>query len=88
MTKKRFFVTLVLSFLVWFVSIFVQAFTAYNAPLTLLGSGCQLTGFPVALCIYTSDIGAPFWSIHILNVVIWFWVIHFFWGFFSKKKTS
>lgn len=86
-SKKRFLLTLGLSILIWYVSVVIQGITGVNAPFGILGSGnvCNLTGFPVAQCIYSSSLGMSVWVINLINIVIWFWVIHFFWNLFARK---
>ena len=86
-SKKRFFVTLGLSIIIWLVSIIVQGLTLHNVTFSLLGSSCQLTGFPIALCMSGSLGEIPFWVVHIINIFFWFWVIHLFWGWFEKRQS-
>lgn len=88
-SKKRFLITLGLSILIWYVTVIIQGIVGINAPFGILGSGntCNLTGFPIAQCIYSSNSSSMLvWTINIINVIIWFWVIHFFWNLFSSKK--
>lgn len=85
-SKKRFFITLGLSVGVWVISIVVQAATLYKVTFSLLGSSCQLTGFPIAECLRGEPGQLPFWVIHLLNITFWFWVIHLLWSWFEKRK--
>lgn len=87
-SKKRFLVTLGLSVVVWLVTIVIQGMTLYKVTFSLLGSSCQLTGFPIADCISSGSGTIPFWVIHLINVLFWFFIIHLFWGWFSKKGSS
>lgn len=86
-SKKRFFVTLGLSVVVWLVSIVIQGITLYKVTFSLFGSSCQLTGFPIADCIRSGSGYLPFWVIHIINIFFWFFVIHLFWGWFEKSRN-
>lgn len=83
-SKKRFFITLGLSVLVWGISGVIQALTGFSNYFTVFHS-CSLTGYPIALCLSSNDqykvILAAF-----ANVIFWFWVIHLFWGWFQKSR--
>lgn len=85
--KKRILVTLFLSIIIWFISVLVQVFTGYNAKLSIFGPSCQLTGFPIAKCIYDGQSQLSGWFVALLNLFFWFWVIHLFWGWFSKPRS-
>lgn len=86
---KRFLVTLGISVGVWLVSVFIQFFTLYNVKFTLFSSNaCQITGFPIAQCIYSSSDQLPFWLIDFANIFFWFWVIHLFWNWVDKGKSK
>lgn len=85
-SKKRFFVTLGISVLVWLVSVVVQGLTLFKVTFSILGSNCQLTGYPIAYCVQNDSV-IPFWIVHVINVFIWFWLIHLFWGWFEKNKN-
>lgn len=83
-TKKRFFVTLGLAVGIWVITIFVQFALGINVKFGLFsGDSCQLTGFPIADCLYQSS-KIPFWIIHIFNILFWFILIHFI-GKFVKR---
>lgn len=83
-TKKRFFITLGLSILVWYGSVVAQGISGYNAPFNILFSGsiCKVTGFPVVACLY----GGSVWLVNIINISFWFWVLHFTWHWFDKGR--
>lgn len=87
-SKKRFFITLGLSIVIWYITVIIQGIVGFNAPFNLLASGsnCQLTGFPIAQCIYSSSNRISVWLVNLINIMVWFWVIHFLWGLFSKKR--
>lgn len=86
-SKKRFFITLGLSVGVWLVSGFVQVlinkgeFGSY-----VFGTGCELTGYPISLCISNND-RQKFILIVLANIMFWFWVIHLFWHWFEKRDN-
>ncbi len=87
---KRFLITLGLSVGVWLLTVVIQGITLYKVTFSLLGSSCQLTGFPIAKCVSGSSGEVPFWVIHIINILFWFWVIHLLWGgvnWFNKSKN-
>ena len=85
-SKKRFFVTLGLSVLVWVVSNFIQLFDSgyWPAGFSLLGSSCTVTGYPIALCLAGYE-KAKIVLVYLVNIFFWFWVIHLFWGWFEKR---
>ena len=84
-SKKRFFVTLGLSGLIWMVSGVVQALIGFSEYFTVFHK-CSLTGYPIALCLPSNDqIKVVLFSG--INILIWFWVIHLFWGWFQKRKS-
>lgn len=84
-SKKRFFVTLGLSVVVWLVSGLIQALTGFSNYFTVFHK-CSLTGYPIALCISSND-QIKVVLVSIANIIIWFWVIHFFSiHFFFKGK--
>lgn len=87
LSKKRIGIELVMSIGIWLISLFIQVLTLYNIPVNLLGSSCQITGFPVAMCVYGRQGGFPFWGIHLINISFWFVVINLFWGWFKKAKN-
>lgn len=87
-SKKRFLVTLGLSGVIWYVTVIIQGITGYNAPFNLLSSGssCQITGFPIAQCIYVSSGKSSVWMINLLNILLWFWFVHLFSSFLFRPK--
>jgi len=84
-SRKRFFLTLGLSILIWLVSGLAQVllnrgeFGAY-----IFGMGCEITGYPIAQCV-SSNQTLRILLTYIVNVFFWFWVIHLFWGWFNKR---
>ncbi len=84
-SKKRFFVTLGISVGVWVVSGVIQALTGFPQYFTVFHK-CSLTGYPIALCLSSND------QIKVVlvsgaNILIWFWIIHLFWGWFQKRNN-
>lgn len=84
-SKKRFFITLGLSVVVWYGSVLVQGISGYNAPFNIPFSGsiCKVTGFPIATCLD----GRSVWVVNAINMLFWFWVIHLFWNWFEKRRS-
>lgn len=85
LTKKRFLITLGLSVMVWVFSVVFQALIEaprYIAFFTQ--SSCSATGYPITQCIK----GTPDFFIYLINVLFWFFIIHLFWGWFEKRKSS
>lgn len=84
---KRFFITLGLSIAVWLASGLFQALTNKGEfGSYIFGTGCELTGYPVALCISNND-RVKFLLVIFANVLLWFWVIHLFWKWFEKRTV-
>lgn len=84
---KRFLMTLGVSVGVWLISGFVQALTNKGEfGSYIFGIGCELSGYPIALCISNND-RIKLFLVIIVNIVLWFWVIHLFWGFFEKRRS-
>ena len=85
-SKKRFFLTLGLSILVWVVSNFIQLFNPnyWPAGFSLLGGSCTVTGYPVALCLPGYE-KAKILLVYLINIIFWFWVLHFAWNWFEKR---
>lgn len=86
--KKKFLITLVFSIVIWFISVLIQGFTGFNAILSIFGPSCQLTGFPIATCLFNGPGQFSGWMLSLLNIFFWFWVIHLFWGWFSKPRSE
>lgn len=82
---KRFFITLGLSVVVWLVSGLIQALIGFSDYFTIFHK-CSLTGYPIALCI-SSNNQIKVILVSIINVVIWFWVLHFVWKWFDKRGS-
>lgn len=86
-SKKRFFITLGLSILVWLISGLVQMllnkgeFGSY-----VFGTSCEITGYPIARCV-SSYLKLEIILNYLINVIFWFWVIHLFWGWFQKSRN-
>ncbi len=84
-SKKRFFITLSLSILIWLVSVFLQGIMFYKVRLNLFSaSSCEITGFPIADCVYDNTKAG---LIQLVNIFFWFWGVHLFWGWFDKRKS-
>lgn len=87
---KRFFITLGISIVVWVVSMFVQALFAtddFKNSFSLLGSSCEVTGYPIALCLSKNKV-FQILAIYLVNIFFWFWIIHLFWNWFEKKTGN
>lgn len=84
-TKKRFFVTLGLSVAVWLITAIFQAFGTFGKYVSMFSSGCQVTGYPVDVCMIEGPNIPPIVVI-IVNILFWFWGIHFFWSFFKGRS--
>ena len=54
-SKKRFFLTLGLSILIWLVSGAIQAMVGFSDYFKI-SHACSLTGYPIAFCISNNDI--------------------------------
>lgn len=81
---KRFFITLGLSVGLWLVSGLIQALVGFSDYFTVFHK-CSLTGYPIALCISSND-QTKVVLVSIVNIAIWFWGIHLFWGWFEKRQ--
>lgn len=85
---KRFLVTLGVSVGVWVVTNFVQLFSSsWPAGFSLLGGACTVTGYPLAFC-FSAQEKAKIIPIYFINILIWFWVLHFAWNFFDKRRKQ
>jgi len=80
---KRFLITLGLSMVVWVISGIVQALVGFSNYFTIFHS-CSLTGYPIALCISSND-QIKVVLVSGVNIVLWFWVLHFAWNWFEKR---
>jgi len=83
-SKKRFLVTLGLSILIWLVSGVIQAMVGFSDYFKI-SHACSLTGYPIALCISNNNL-AKVNLISLVNITIWFWVLHFAWKWFEKRS--
>ncbi len=86
-SKKRFFITLGLSVVVWLVSIMVQFFLKgdnVKYGFFIFSKSCEVTGYPLARCIPDYDKGQIYLS-YLINIFFWFWVIHLLLGKWFKK---
>ncbi len=83
--SKRMVGILALSVLVWFVSGFIQVFLGWSE--SFMGyRGCNLTGFPIALCILGND--GLVWAVSIANILIWFVVLQFLGKYVGEKNRN
>lgn len=86
MTKKRFFVVLGISIIIWSVSSFIQIFVVdgWQLGFSLLGGSCTVTGYPLAFCLPEQQ-----WlkvkGLYAVNIVFWFWAVHLSWRRFKKR---
>lgn len=80
-SKKRFFITLGLSVVVWLVTVVVQGYITFAKYIGTFSTGCPATGYPIDICIIQGPYIPPTVIIFI-NILFWFWVIHLFWGWF------
>lgn len=84
-SKKRFFVTLGLSILIWIGTAFIQVFDTEEWNFLLLGgTSCSATGFPIRECISSGNNGLLI-SIGLVNLTFWFLIINLL---FLFKKIS
>lgn len=81
---KRFLITLGVSVVVWLVSGMTQALIGFSDYFSIFHS-CSLTGYPIALCVSSND-QTKVVLISVVNIIIWFWVLHFAWNFFDKRS--
>ncbi len=84
-SKKRFFVTLGLSVVVWLVSGIFQMIVQQDRTLGFFsfGGSCEITGYPIALCISSND-ERKFYLVSLINITLWFWGIHLLGKWFKK----
>ncbi len=86
-SKKRFFITLGLSVLIWGLSTTAQLFNPANKTSLGgfgLGSSCRLTGYPIAQCINIDNF-SQFGILTLINILFLFWVLSLFWKLFGKR---
>jgi len=88
MSKKSFILILVLSVIFWITSGAIQFIISFSPY-----SSCELTGYPIALCINPQSIFTII-SIYVVNIALWFLAIWIIWQlilisirrWFSKGK--
>lgn len=70
-SKKRFFLTLGLSIIIWIISNFIQLLdnNYWSGGFSLLGNLCTLTGYPIALCLSHHKI-LKILGVYILNILL------------------
>jgi hypothetical protein len=85
--KKRFFITLGLSILIWIISFFIQALnpTYWSGGFMDAGGGCSATGYPLDTCRMPGNI--PSVLAVLVNIVFWYWLVHLISGVFFKKSS-
>lgn len=88
-SKKRFFITLGLSIGVWVISGLVQIVIQQDRTYGFFsfGGSCEITGYPIALCISSND-NTKFIIVSLVNILLWFWIIHLFWNWFDKRGSK
>lgn len=88
-SKKRFFITLGLSVLVWYSTVIIQGVSGFNASYNTLFTSfsCKLTGFPIAECILSGPEEVSVWLFNGVNILFWFWVIHFLTNLMFKRTS-
>lgn len=87
MTKKSFVVILILSVVTWYISRYVVAlfniFILKNIAIDIFGSGCLPTGYPLFYCV---DNRLSLILISLINISIWFIIIHALWKLIKKNR--
>ncbi len=84
-SKKRFFVTLGLSILVWVTTTIVQAYLTFAKYVGTFSTGCKATGYPIDVCMIPGPY-IPSEIIILINIIIWFWLLHFIWKWVIKRQ--
>src|SRR3989338_4135160 len=80
-SKKRFFVTLGLSLIIFFFTAYIQIYDFEDWKLNLLSlSSCSTTGYPVKVCLYNHTQGLLI-AIYLINIAFWFLTINFLYFF-------
>ena len=82
MSKKSFLIILVLSLVVWFLSVVLQGLLGTLFSFNPLSGGCHVTGYPLAVCDNSYE-ELPF-GYYILNIGFWFLVIWLTWKGIQK----
>lgn len=83
-SRKRFFITLGLSVGMWVITALIQAYVTFSKYLGTFSSGCQVTGYPIDVCVLMGP-DVPAILIILINIFFWFWIIHLFWNFFQER---
>ncbi len=89
-SKKRFLVTLGLSILIWVISMVAQYLFKgdnVNYGFFIFAKSCEVTGYPLARCVPDYDKGQIYLT-YLINLVFWFWVLHFGWKWFEKRNNK
>lgn len=82
-SKKRFFITLGISVLIWVITVVIQAFLEAPKYVALfMQSQCSATGYPFSFCSSRT----PEFVIYFFNIFFWFWIVHLSWGFFKRPN--
>lgn len=84
-SKKRFFITLGGSVVVWGFTAIIQAYITFAQYLGTFSSGCQVTGYPIDVCALRGP-NVPSFLVILFNITIWFFVIHLFWKWFDRRR--
>lgn len=88
-SKKRFFITLGLSVAVWVGSAVIHLLAEaknFDYGFFIFARSCEVTGYPLARCIPEQKTGEIILT-YFINILFWFWVIHFFWRVFKKGNN-
>lgn len=87
-SRKRFFITLGISMVIWLISGAIQLVVQQDMTFGFFsfGGSCEITGYPIALCV-SSNNNIKFLLVSLINIILWFWVIHLFWGWFGKNRN-
>ncbi len=83
--KKRFFITLGISIVIWLLSGLVQAIVGFSNYFTVFHQ-CSLTGYPIAVCL-SSNNQIKVITISFVNIALWFCMIHFVGNLVKKRNT-
>lgn len=86
MSKKVFFIILVLGVIIWFVSALSQGILGTLFDFNPLAGSCQVTGFPFATCTNSYD-GLPI-AYYLLNIAFWFGIIWVIWKVLQKVLSK
>ena len=84
---KKFFITLGLSILIWGFSTVIQSYLTFTKYIGTFSTGCQVTGYPIDGCMISGPYVPPTITI-LINIIFWFWVLHFTWKWFEKRNSK